>query len=43
MKSYGVTIKMASLKQFFQKELLIMLFQQVLTFDTVNETLWCDH
>lgn len=39
MKSYGVTTKMASLKQFFQKKLLIMLFQLVLTFDTVNETL----
>ena len=39
MKSYGATIKMASLKQFFQKKLLIMLFQLVLTFDTVNETL----
>ena len=38
MKSYDVTIKMASLKQFFQKKLLIMLFQLVLTFDTVNET-----
>ena len=38
MKSYGVTIQMN-----FPVVLFIMLYKVVLTFESVDEILWCDH
>ena len=43
MKSYGVTIKMKASKQYFPVVLFIMLYKVVLTFESVDEILWCDH
>ena len=41
MKSYGVTIQLKPLLQYF----LMILFIQcvVLTFESMDEILWCDH
>ena len=41
MKSYGVTIQMKSLQQYFHMVLFILYV--VLTFESVDEILWCDH
>ena len=41
MKSYGVTINMKPLQQYFHMVLFIAYV--VLTFESVDETLWCYH
>ena len=44
MKSYGVTIQMKATEQYFPVVLyLIMLHKVILTFDFVDEILWCNH
>ena len=43
MKSYGVTIQMKSTEQYFPVVLFIMLYKVALTFESVDEILWCDH
>ena len=43
MKSYGVTIQMKPTEQYFPVVLFIMLYKVVLTFESVDEILWCDH
>ena len=43
MKSYGVTIQMKATEQYFPEVLFIMLYKVILTFESVNEILWCDH
>jgi len=43
MKSYGVTTQMKATEQCFPVVLFIMLYKVVLTFESVNEILWCDH
>ena len=43
MKSHGVTIQMKATKQYFQVVLFTMLYKMVLTFESVDESLWCDH
>ena len=43
MKSYGVTIQMKATEQYFPVVLFIMLYKVVLTFESVNKILWCNH
>ena len=43
MKSCGVTIQMKATEQYFPVVLFIMLYNVVLTFESVDEILWCDH
>ena len=43
MKSYGVTIQMKATEQNFLVVLFIMLYKVVLTFESTDEILWCDH
>ena len=43
MKSYGVTILMKATEQYSPVVLFIMLCKVVLTFESVDEILWCDH
>ena len=43
MKSYGVTIQMKATEQYFPVVLFVMLYKVVLTFESVDEILWCDH
>ena len=43
MKSYGVTIHMKATGQYFPVVLFTMLYKVVLTFESVDETLWCYH
>ena len=43
MKSYGVIIQMKATEQYFPVVLFIILYKLVLTFESVNEILWCDH
>ena len=43
MKSYGVTIQMKATEQYFPEVLFIMLYKVILTFESVDEILWCDH
>ena len=43
MKSYGVTIQTKATEQYFPVVLFIMLYNVVLTFESVDEILWCDH
>ena len=43
MKSYGVTIQMKATEQYFPVVLFIMLYKVVLTFESVDEILKCDH
>ena len=43
MKYYGVTIQMKATEQYFPVVLFIMLYEVVITFESVGETLWCDH
>ena len=42
MKSYGVTIQMKATKQYFPVVMFIMLYKVVLTFESVDEILWCE-
>ena len=42
MKSHGVTIQMKATEQYVPVVLLIMLYKVVLTFESVDEILWCD-
>ena len=39
----NVTIQMKSTEQYFPVVLLIMLYKMVLTFESVDEILKCDH
>ena len=41
MKPYGVTIQMKPLQQFF--DMVLFIYYVVLTFESVDETLWCYH
>ena len=41
MKSYGVTIQMKPLQQYFH--MILFVLHVVLTFESVDEILWCDH
>ena len=43
MKSYGVAIQMKATEQYFPVVLFIMLYKVVLTFESVDEILKCDH
>ena len=43
MKSYSVTIQMKAIVQYFHVVPFIMLFKVVLTFESVDEILKCDH
>ena len=43
MKSYGVTFQMKANQQYSPLVLFIMLSKMVLTFQSVDEILWCDH
>ena len=43
MKSYDVTIQMKVTEQYFPVVLFITLYKMVLTFESVDEILWCDH
>ena len=43
MKSYSVTIQMTASEQYFPVVLFIMLCKVVLTFESVDEILKCDH
>ena len=43
MKSYGVTIQMKATEQYFPVVLFIMLYKVVLTFESEDEILQCDH
>ena len=43
MKSYGVTIQMKATEQYFPVVMFIMLYKVVLTSESVDEILWCDH
>ena len=43
MKSYGVTIQMKATEQYFPVVLFTMLYKVVVTFESVDEILRCDH
>ena len=43
MKSLSVTIQMKATEQYFPVVLFIMLYKVVLTFESVDEILKCDH
>ena len=43
MNSYGVTIQIKATEQYFPGVLFIMLYKVVLTFESVDEILWCYH
>ena len=43
MKSLSVTIQVKATKQYFPVVLFIMLYKMVLTFESVDEILKCDH
>ena len=43
MKSYGVAIQMKATEQYFPVVLFIMMHKLLLTFESVDETLKCDH
>ena len=43
MKSYGVKIQMKATEQYFPVVLFKMLYKLVLTFESVDEILWCYH
>ena len=43
IKSKSVTIQMKAIKQYFPMVLFIMLYKVVLTFESVDEILKCDH
>jgi len=43
MKSLSVTIQMKATEQYFPVRLFIVLYKVVLTFESVDEILKCDH
>jgi len=43
MKSSGVTIQVKATEQYFPVVLFIILYKVVLTFESVDEILKCDH
>ena len=43
MRYLSVTIQMKAIEQYFPVVLFIMLFKVILTFESVNEILKCDH
>ena len=43
MKSYGVIVQMKATEQYFPVVLFIMLYKVILTFESVDEILWCYH
>ena len=43
MKFFSVTTEMKATEQYFPVVLFITLYKVVLTFETVDEILWCDH
>ena len=43
MKSLSVTIQMNATEQYFPVVLFIMLYKVVLTFESADEVLKCDH
>ena len=43
MKPLSVTIQMKATEQYFPVVLFIMLYKVVLTFESVDETVKCDH
>ena len=43
MKSYSVTIQIKATEQYFPAVLFLMLYKVVLTFESVDEILKCDH
>ena len=43
MKSYAVTIQIKATEQYFPVVLFIKLYKVILTFESVDEILWCDH
>ena len=43
MKSSSVTIQMKAIEHYFPVVLFIMLYRVVLTFESVDEILKCDH
>ena len=43
MKSYSVTIQMKATEQYVPVVLFIILYKVVLTFESEDEILWCDH
>ena len=43
IKLWSVTIQMKAAEQYFPVVLFIMLYKVVLTFESVDETLTCDH
>ena len=43
MKSLSVTIQMKATEQCFPVELFVLLYNVVLTFESVDEILKCDH
>ena len=43
MNPYVVTIQMKATEQHFPVVLFIMLYKVVLTFESVDEILWCYH
>ena len=40
---YAVTIQMKATEQYVPAVLFITLYKVVLTFESVDEILWCDH
>ena len=40
---HGVTIQVKATEQYLPVVLFIMLYKVVLTFESVDEILWCDH
>ena len=43
MKQSSVTIQMKATEQYFPVVLFIMLYKVDLTFESVDEIIWCDH
>ena len=43
MKSHAVTPQMKATEQYFPVLLFIKQYKVVLTFESVDEILWCDH
>ena len=43
MKSQSVTIQMKATEQYFLVVLIIVLYKVILTFESVDEILKCDH
>ena len=43
MKPYSVTIEMKAIEQYFPVILFVLLYSVVLAFESVDETLQCDH